>query len=82
VCCLQIHEHILIHGDIRKTTKMNIAGEEMEIETFVDEEEEGGVHHGTAELAHRASFQKMGDRLRAQYAPGCQLEAIRHLLPV
>nr|AHH02106.1 Chronos [synthetic construct] len=40
---VKIHEHILIHGDIRKTTTINVAGENMEIETFVDEEEEGGV---------------------------------------
>nr|AHH02126.1 Chrimson [synthetic construct] len=40
---IKIHEHILIHGDIRKTTKMEIGGEEVEVEEFVEEEDEDTV---------------------------------------
>ncbi|HFD31473.1 MAG TPA: hypothetical protein ENJ28_02000 [Gammaproteobacteria bacterium] len=38
-----IHEHILIHGDIRKTTKLNIGGTEIEVETLVEDEAEAGA---------------------------------------
>nr|BDS00526.1 light-activated cation selective ion channel [synthetic construct] len=37
---VKIHEHILLYGDIRKKTKINVAGEEMEVETMVDQEDE------------------------------------------
>nr|AHH02096.1 protein 85 [synthetic construct] len=40
---VKIHEHILKHGDIRKTTHLRIAGEEKEVETFVEEEDEDTV---------------------------------------
>nr|AHH02146.1 protein 119 [synthetic construct] len=39
----KIHYHILKHGDIRKTTKVNIAGEEVNVETYVEEEDEETV---------------------------------------
>nr|AHH02107.1 CoChR [synthetic construct] len=38
-----IHQHIIIYGDIRKKTKINVAGEEMEVETMVDQEDEETV---------------------------------------
>nr|AYO90662.1 FLInChR fusion protein [synthetic construct] len=41
-----IHEHILIHGDIRKTTKLNIGGTEIEVETLVEDEAEAGAVPG------------------------------------
>ena len=40
---LQIHEHILIHGDIRKKTTLQVAGETVEIEQYVEDEDEVGV---------------------------------------
>jgi hypothetical protein len=61
---LQIFEHILIHGDIRKTTKMQVAGEELQVETFVEEEDEDTVKHSTKELANRASFVAMAKDLK------------------
>ena len=69
VHALQIFEHILIHGDIRKTTKLQVAGEEVEIEEFVEEEGEDTVKHSTAELANRESFVNMGKHLRQKVRP-------------
>nr|AHH02115.1 protein 92 [synthetic construct] len=40
---IKIREHILIHGDIRKKTTIVIAGESLEVEEFVDEEDEDTV---------------------------------------
>nr|AGT48261.1 VCOMET [synthetic construct] len=37
---VKIHEHILLYGDIRKKQKITIAGQEMEVETLVAEEED------------------------------------------
>ena len=61
---LQIFEHILIHGDIRKTTKLAVAGEEVEVEEFVEEEDEDTVKHSTTALAKRESFVNMGKNLK------------------
>lgn len=58
----QIHEHILLHGDIRKKTKIKVAGEEMEVETLMAEEDEDTVKKPTAEYANRESFLIMRDR--------------------
>ena len=66
----QIFEHILIHGDIRKTTKLQVAGEEIEVEEFVDEEGEDTVKHSTKELANRESFVKMGNNLKQKVGVG------------
>nr|AHH02114.1 protein 123 [synthetic construct] len=33
---VKIHEHILIHGDIRTKTKVSVAGQDVEVETFVE----------------------------------------------
>jgi hypothetical protein len=64
---MQIHEYILVHGDIRVKTKVNVAGEEMELETFVDNEhEEGAVKHSTADFAKRGSFLVMRDNMKAR----------------
>nr|AHH02120.1 NsChR [synthetic construct] len=35
----KIREHILIHGDLRTTTTVNVAGEEMQVETMVAAED-------------------------------------------
>lgn len=63
---VKIFEHILIHGDIRKKTKMQIGGEEIDVEELVDEEGEDTIKHSTKELANRASFIVMGDALKAK----------------
>nr|AHH02141.1 protein 116 [synthetic construct] len=34
---VQIHKHILLYGDIRKKVMVNVAGEQMEVETMVEE---------------------------------------------
>jgi hypothetical protein len=63
----QIHEHILVHGDIRVKTKVKVAGEEMEVDTFVEDENvEGAVKHSTAALAKRGSFLVMRDNMKAR----------------
>lgn len=63
---IKIHEHIIIHGDIRKKTTLEIAGDEVEVEEFVDEEDEEGIKQPTAALANRQSFVIMRDRLKAR----------------
>nr|AER58217.1 channelopsin 1 [Chlamydomonas yellowstonensis] len=63
---VKIHEHILKHGDIRKTTHLRIAGEEKEVETFVEEEDEDTAKHSTKELANRGSFIVMRDKMKEQ----------------
>ena len=67
--CSQIHEHILIHGDIRKKTVLQVAGETVEVEAYMDEDEaddEGVVKYDTAGLANRSSFLVMRDRMKAR----------------
>lgn len=63
---VSIHEHILLYGDIRKTTVVEIAGEKVEIEEYVEEEDEETVKHSTKELANRGSFIIMRDRMQAR----------------
>lgn len=61
----QIHQHVLIHGDLRKSQKIMVAGEEMEIETMLhmdEAEDEGVVKHSTEKLGKRASFVRMRDQ--------------------
>jgi len=60
----KIHEHILLHGDIRRKAKVNVAGEDMEIEEMVDEEDEDTVRNDTAQLySKRASFIMMKNNM-------------------
>ncbi|GFR44466.1 hypothetical protein Agub_g5727 [Astrephomene gubernaculifera] len=61
---VKIHEHILLYGDIRKTTKIKVAGEELEVETMVAEEDEDTVKKGTGQYASRESFIVMRDKLK------------------
>lgn len=68
---MQIREHILIHGNLTKTVTVKVAGDEMEVEEFVDAEEEGAVNKGTQNLANRESFLVMRDRLKAQVRLHC-----------
>nr|AHH02144.1 CsChR [synthetic construct] len=37
---VKIHEHILVHGNITKKTKVNVAGDMVELDTYVDQDEE------------------------------------------
>jgi hypothetical protein len=61
---VQIYRHILIHGDIRKTTIMQVGGEDVEVEEFVDEDDEDGVKHSTSKLANRDSFVNMAENMK------------------
>lgn len=63
---VQIHNHILVHGDIRKKKTVNVAGEDMVIEEFVEEEDDDTIRHSTAHLANRQSFVNMGKQLKAE----------------
>ena len=58
-----IHRHIIIHGDIRKITTVNVAGEEMDIPEYVEEEGEETIKMSTEALAQRGSFIRMRDDL-------------------
>nr|AHH02139.1 CnChR2 [synthetic construct] len=40
---VKIFEHILIHGDIRKTTTMQVGGQMVQVEEMVDEEDEDTI---------------------------------------
>eukprot|EP00798_Chlamydomonas_sp_ICE-L_P024783 gene24783-10424_t len=67
---VKIHHHILEHGHITLKTKMVVGGEEVEVETYVDQEEAADpenedaiVDKGTAELANRHSFVVMKERM-------------------
>lgn len=62
----QIHEHIIIHGNITKPTKVKVAGIELETEQMVDADDEEGVNQGTKHLANRESFLVMRDRMKQQ----------------
>ncbi|KAK9807728.1 hypothetical protein WJX72_007297 [[Myrmecia] bisecta] len=60
----KIHEHILIHGDIRKKVHHTVLGKDEVIEEMVDEEDEETERHPTAGLANRESFIMMRDNLQ------------------
>ncbi len=40
---MQIHEHIIIHGNLVKPTKINVAGIEVDTEEMVEQGDEGAV---------------------------------------
>eukprot|EP01023_Acetabularia_acetabulum_P067255 TRINITY_DN9231_c0_g1_i1.p1 TRINITY_DN9231_c0_g1~~TRINITY_DN9231_c0_g1_i1.p1 ORF type:complete len:554 (+),score=89.72 TRINITY_DN9231_c0_g1_i1:195-1856(+) len=63
---VKIHEHILKYGDLRKTTKVTGLGQETEVETFVDEEDEETTKHSTADYAKRQSFIRMRDQMQSK----------------
>lgn len=63
---MQIHEHIIIHGNITKPTKINVAGMELETETMVEADDDEGVNQGTRHLANRESFLLMKERMQKQ----------------
>ena len=56
---MQIKEHILKHGDIRKKTKVEVAGQQVEVDTFVEEEDEETVKAPADKYAGRPSFQRL-----------------------
>jgi len=62
----KIHEHIIIHGNLVKPTKLSVAGMEIETEEMVEENEEGAIDKGTGHLANRESFIIMRDRMKKQ----------------
>lgn len=61
-----IHKHIIMYGDLRKKVKVNVAGEEMELEQYQDEQDDETVKYSTEPLASRNSFITMRDRMHAQ----------------
>ncbi|GFH21497.1 putative channel rhodopsin, partial [Haematococcus lacustris] len=61
---VKIHEHIIIHGNLTKTMKVTVAGEDKEVEEMVDSMEEGAKDNGTSALAGRESFIIMRDRMK------------------
>lgn len=65
----KVKEHIIIHGDLRKKTKVSWLGQEMEVEGWVDEDEAHDpkaevVRHSTQAYKRRASFNRIRDRVQ------------------
>lgn len=63
---VKIREHILIHGDIRKTVEKTVAGHTFEIEGFATKDDEGAEVVEDSPLDRRASFQLISKRLERQ----------------
>ncbi|KAL6758558.1 channelopsin 1 [Haematococcus lacustris] len=67
---VKIHEHIIVHGNITKKTKITLAGEPVEVEEYVDSNEVDPAEmdqvqdKGTQALAHRQSFLVMRNRMQ------------------
>lgn len=72
---MQIHEYILIHGDIRKKVHHNILGQDEEIEEFVNEEDDQTTKMSSQGIASRKSFVRVRDRLQSR----CAKNLIYHL---
>mmetsp|Transcript_12019 Transcript_12019/g.30763 ORF Transcript_12019/g.30763 Transcript_12019/m.30763 type:complete len:472 (-) Transcript_12019:54-1469(-) len=60
---VKIREHILIHGDVRKTVEKTVAGHTFEIEEFADKDDEDAVVQ-TGKFDRRNSFQLIGAKLQ------------------
>lgn len=69
---LCIHKHIIMYGDLRKKVKVQIAGEEMELEQYQDEQDEETIKYSTEPLASRNSFIHMRNQMQAQVTPAHQ----------
>ena len=55
-----IHEHILVHGDVRRPIEVTVFGKETSLSCFVENDDvEDDVRTSTAEYANRASFVKI-----------------------
>eukprot|EP01025_Chloroclados_australasicus_P047781 TRINITY_DN5390_c0_g2_i2.p1 TRINITY_DN5390_c0_g2~~TRINITY_DN5390_c0_g2_i2.p1 ORF type:complete len:496 (-),score=45.90 TRINITY_DN5390_c0_g2_i2:313-1647(-) len=63
---VKIHQHILKYGDLRKTTKVSGLGQETEVETMVEEEDEETTKYSTENYAKRQSFLRMRDQMEAR----------------
>ena len=64
---VKIREHILIHGDIRKTVETTVAGQTFEVEQFgtkEDAEEDDDFKEVEGAFDRRASFQLIGAKLK------------------
>jgi hypothetical protein len=61
-----IHKHIIIHGDLRKKVKVNVAGQEVEVEQYQEELDEETVKHSTDALGQRQSFINIRNQLQAR----------------
>eukprot|EP00192_Tetraselmis_astigmatica_P004280 CAMPEP_0117688934 /NCGR_PEP_ID=MMETSP0804-20121206/24156_1 /TAXON_ID=1074897 /ORGANISM="Tetraselmis astigmatica, Strain CCMP880" /LENGTH=500 /DNA_ID=CAMNT_0005501543 /DNA_START=150 /DNA_END=1652 /DNA_ORIENTATION=- len=60
---VKIREHILIHGDIRKTVEKTVAGHTFEVEEFATKDDEDAEEVEDSPLDRRASFQLIGKKL-------------------
>jgi len=61
---LEIHKHIIIHGDVRRPITVNTLGREVTVSCFVDKEEEDEDERiSTKTYANRASFMKMRNNM-------------------
>ena len=61
---LQIHEHILVNGDVRRPLTVNVFGSEQTLNCFVlNDDEEDDQRTSTKEYANRTSFVKMKENL-------------------
>jgi hypothetical protein len=75
---VKIREHILIHGDVRKTIEKTVAGHTFEVEEFADKDEEGAEERQGA-FDRRNSFQLIGAKLQKggkdiKYGKGNEME--------
>lgn len=61
-----IHKHIIMYGDLRKKVKVQVAGQEMELEQYQDEQDDETIKYSTDVLASRNSFIQMRDQMQAQ----------------
>jgi hypothetical protein len=61
-----IHKHIIIYGDLRKKVKVNVAGQEVEVEQYQEELDEETVKHPTDVLGQRQSFINIRNQLQAR----------------
>uniref|UniRef100_A0A7S3QU15 Channelopsin 1 n=1 Tax=Dunaliella tertiolecta TaxID=3047 RepID=A0A7S3QU15_DUNTE len=62
----RIRQHIIIHGNLTKKTKINIAGDTVDVEEYVDSNDKDSdvVNNGTKEFSNRHSFMVMKDRMQ------------------
>eukprot|EP00983_Pelagomonas_calceolata_P017060 535265-Pelagomonas_calceolata.AAC.6 len=69
----QIRQHIIIHGNLTKKTKINIAGDTVDVEEYVDSNDKDSdvVNNGTKEFSNRHSFMVMKDRMQKNVSEGC-----------
>lgn len=58
-----------MYGDLRKKVKVQVAGQEMELEQYQDEQDDETIKYSTEPLASRNSFINMRNQMQAQVTP-------------